>query len=38
VPADVVIVVLAALGLDLLLRQFRGDEEPLLASEDGHGG
>jgi uncharacterized membrane protein YfcA len=41
VPADVVIVVLAALGLDLLWRRLRGrddDEKPLLASAGGHGG
>ena len=41
VPADVVIVVLAALGIDLLWRRFRtsdDDEESLLASADGHGG
>jgi len=41
VPADVVIVVLAALGIDLLVRHFRSgddDPEPLLASADGHRG
>lgn len=42
VPADVVIVVLAALGIDLLWRRLRPEEdddrEPLPASADGHGG